>query len=1086
VTIKPNDFVHLHGHSKYSVNDGMCKVEDLVEKAKELGFDAIALTEHGKLGSTPLFSFCCEKAQIQGIIGSEMYLCKDVASKERIILPDGRTRRPRHWHLPLLCKNETGFHNLVAMQNIGYTEENFYHEPRIDFSILEKHAEGLIALSGCLGGQIPQAILDDQNDLAREIAKQYKELFGDDFYLEVQYHGIEKQVKVAKEIFDISVELNIPVVATQDYHYLHKDDSKAHDVMKALRSNDSMNTGKGYSTAEFYLKSAEQMYRIWGARPEVCRNTLLVAEKCRWSFPTKTLWQFPKFNIPENEKFNSWCKKYDHMSKEQAFLMFLCQEGLKEFGLENNQEYTRRLKKELNVIYEMATEEYFLILWDVFRFCNENDIGVGPGRGSGAGSLVLYLLKITMIDPIQHNLIFERFLNEGRSSQYDFELPYSLEQFKKDCENDLNYSAKFGIDGKTVRKYVFGKIKKENRKDLWSKIKREILPLENQKLDKYYTACFNYVQKNGKMKNIANSWIAYAMGLTDEEPTGPLKVLSMGSLPDVDSDFEPARRDEVVEYCKRVYSEDAVVNIGTYGEYKARSALQGVLKHPDFKYSPEDAIAISKTIPVSQVNPIKLVDAVRIKYVTDKFNEYNVPKKAIEYASKIEGSAFSSISEHAAGIIIAPHSLHDKLPMHFTGKKDLVTQYDMTDIELAGYVKLDFLGLNNVGKIKKCLNLIKNKYGKTINLRNIPQNDEKALRIIATCNTSTIFQLSSNNIKDAIRDIKVNTFEDIAVIAAMYRPGPMRFISRNFYKRFAEQDDPAWRPGMTYSENKQEHSLIKYPHADLEEILKSTYGIIVYQEQIMAIMRKIGGFSMAEADKVRKAIGKKNEALFLKCKSQFFAGANKKGYSQADIDTIWRLMEKFSGYAFNKAHATSYALIAYWNAYLMSRYPYEWYAASITEDYNREYRYTEYIKEAKKLGLTIIKPTVNLSGLETRVQYEGNKPVGLILPLNILKGIGKNAERIPIEQPFKDFNDFCNRILPDKRLFEVLLHHSAFNGFGTKVELLRKYDEYKFRRRENKRTEKYQLEVAPEIQDLFGNNYSISVEGKLKMNKNKG
>lgn len=1082
--IKSNDFVHLHGHSKYSVNDGMCRVEDLVDKAKELGFDTIALTEHGKLGSTPRFAFSCEKAGIRGIIGSEMYICDDVKIKERIMLADGKTRRPRHGHLPLLCKTETGFHNLVIMQNIAYTEDNFYHEPRIDFSILEKHSEGLIALSGCLGGQIPQAILKDDKELARKIARQYKELFKDDFYLEVQYHGLDEQVKVAKEIFNISVELEIPVVATQDYHYLYKDDSKAHDVMKSLRSNDTMNTGHGYSTSEFYLKSAEQMYRIWGARPEVCKNTLLVAEKCQWMFPTKTLWQFPKFNIPEDEEFIIWHKKHDHMSEEQSFLMYLCYKGLKEFGLENNQEYVKRLKKELNVIYEMATEGYFLILCDVFRFCNENDIGVGPGRGSGAGSLVLYLLKITMIDPIEHNLIFERFLNEGRSSQYDFELPYSLEQFKKDCENESNYSIKFGINGKSLRKYLFDTIKENNQKDLWPKVKREILPLENQRLDKYYIGCFNYVKKNGKIANTANSWIAYAIGLTDEKPKGNLKVLSMGSLPDVDSDFEPARRDEVVEYCKKIYSDEAVVNIGTYGEYKSRSALQGVLKHPDFKYTPEDAIAISKVIPVSQVNPIKLRDAVKLKYVSNKLDEYNVPQKAIEYAEKIEGSAFSSISEHAAGIIIAPHSLHDKLPMHFTGKKDLVTQYDMIDIELAGYIKLDFLGLNNVGKIKKCLNLIKNKYNINIDLRNIPKNDKKALKIIASCNTSTIFQLSSNNIKDAIKDIKVDLFEDIAVIAAMYRPGPMRFISRNFYKRFAEQNDPPWRPGMTYSENKQDHSLIKYIHEDLEEILKPTYGIIVYQEQIMDIMRKIGGFSMSEADKVRKAIGKKNETLFLKCKTNFFSGASKKGYTQSDIDTIWRLMEKFSGYAFNKAHATSYALIAYWDAYLMSRYPYEWYAASITEDYDKEYRYTEYIKEAKKLGLNIIKPTVNLSGLETRIQYEKNKPVGLILPLNILKGIGKNAEKIPEEQPFKDFDDFCRKIEPDKKLFEVLLSHSAFNGFGTKVELLRKYDEYKFRKKESKRTEKYKLEIAPEIYDLFENNYSISVEGKLKMIKN--
>lgn len=1482
--VAPNEYVHLHGHSMFSVNDGMCRVDALVERARELGFDALALTEHGRLGSAPQFAFACKDNGIRGITGCEMYLCKDLTVKQTIKTEEGKTRRPRHNHIPLLCKTEKGFHNLVEMMNIAFID-GFYHEPRIDWELLEQHAEGLVALSGCLGGEISRAILNSGPEKAREITKRYLDLFGEDFFLEIQYHGIPEQVQVAKEILQIGKEMSIPVVATQDYHYLYKKDAGAHDIMKGIRTNDAMNSGKGYSTHEFHLKSAEEMYTIWKDYPEVCRNTLKVAERCAWQFPTTTPWQFPAFQIQAKDDFETWHQnKFPFMSDQQAYLTWLCLEALEKEGLHNQSEYKKRLQNELSVIFEMSVEEYFLILWDIFAMCHERGIGVGPGRGcltgdtlvmtknngyiplkdissgdvvfthdgsaqevtdtmeypieedlleiktdnslgtikltrdhkvwgtrpriterytryqesgrqsaskikkyefdhnpewieagelkpndyifmpwperqiidvgsidlskyasenfkedngwltpinpltgnkynrkirkivefdeefayflgrwvgdgwfraeddkrrcdvgiafrsndkegisricaflsrqglkpsivkhskkqlvqviiystlwksmlqdlfpkykstsdtkhignlkylpdnmllellrglhasdghvqrdlvkgtrycidttsrelmldireallylriqssvvvrkpylqgkwqckqsykirfkgleetsksnlkfadgyyakilsidvnsdydrvyditvannhsyltqnyavhnSGAGSLVLYLLKITLIDPIEYGLYFERFLNEGRSSHYDFELKdYPLSKFQKDKDNDMLYNLKYGIDGKSLRKYVFDKIKEDGRqKELWRRVKREILPLENQGMDEYYMAAWHYVQANGAIKNTAHSWIAYAIGICDQKPKRQLRVTKMGSLPDVDSDFEPVRRDEVTQYCRDKYGENNVVNIGTYGVFRTRSTLQGVLKHNEFGFDHDDALQISKVIPFDPSNKSGIDDALQLRYVTDIFTKYKVPQKAVDFTRSIEGSAFSSVSEHAAGVVIAPHSLHDRLPMHLTGKKDLVTQYDLNDVEKSGYIKFDFLGLNNVGKIQRCIRLIKQNTGIDIDVLQIDKNDKKALSVIGQAITSTIFQLSSKNIRKAIRDVKVDSFDDIVAIAALYRPGPMRFISRDFYQKFSQKDDPRWHLGMTYAENKANTDSIEYLHEDLAPILGATYGILTYQEQAMEIVQVMAGFTLSEADVMRKAIGKKKGDLFEKCRVDFFEGAKAKGYDQKIIDDCWKLMEKFSGYAFNKAHATAYALLALWNAFLLSRFPHEWYAACITEDAGNEDKYTSYILEAKDVGIKFIKPNVNISGMEATVQYKEDKPHAVVLPLIIHKGVGKNASDIVKKQPFDSFMDFCRKVDPNKTLMEILTRKGACRDFGDRLELVREYNKYRFEKQERKKAEKTKVDIAPEIGNLFETDFDLSISAKVKMSK---
>ena len=1066
-----NMFTHLHCHSQFSVNDGLCKVEDLVDRAKQLGFKYLALTDHGRMGGIPRMAVRSQEPDEEGrtleaICGCEIYICDgDMLVKESVdreISGIVKKRRPKHYHATMLCINKTGYENLINITNIGYIT-GFYYESRVDLPVVEKYSEGILATSGCISGMIPQAILKDDFKRVDFLLDFWRSVFKDNFYLEVQYHGIEAQLKIAKAVIELSKKHKIPMIATNDVHYLNPSDKKAHDLLKSMRMNSTENTGKGYPTGEFYLKSAREMYDVWEEYPEVCKNTIEVAEKCAFRFPTKTPWEYPIFSLPKIEKFEDWKEKYmPYHGEYQAYLQYICLKGLKKYGFDKNQEHKDRLKYELSKIFEMSVEEYFLILWDVFRFCEKNNISRGCGRGSGVGSLVLFLMEITAINPLDEDmkLMFERFLNPGRSSQYDFNIP----EFPIELWERKDYQGK-------LRKLIDDELSAPTNESLFREcfpnIIREILPLENQELDSYIYDALNSNIRCGK--NDSNSWILYYFGIAPK-PTDKLKVIKMGSLPDVDSDFDPNRRDDVIQYIKDKYGEDHVINIGTYGQYRARAALKETLKASGYSF--EDANEISKIIPFNHT----LSEALELDIFQSMIQRYKVSPSIIQNAIKIEGSAFSNVSEHASGVVIAPTSLENKVPMH-RSRESIVSQYDMTDIEKAGYIKFDFLGLSNVGKMAICNQHIEKRFGKQIDFRKIHRNDPKTLSIFAQGKTETIFQFASDGIKNALKDVGVDSFNDLVAVNALYRPGPMKYISKRMYERFKSKDDPNWHFGMTYAENKQNPQNIEYIHPDLEPILEKTYNILVFQEQAMSISQKFGGFTLQEADVMRKAIGKKLGSLFEQCKLKFFEGSKKNGYDDKIVFSIWKMMEDFASYSFNQAHSASYALIGYWNAYLLANFPLEWYSASINEDVDKEDRYTRYLKEAKYMGIPIFRPDVNKSTMQCYVDYE---TTSIILPLNIIKGVGKNAIEVVNNQPFENFKDFCFKVKPDKKLFEKLLQAGALKLFGSSLDLVREYQNARDAWQEDKKTNYISETQTEDVMQLFGKDWGQSVEMKDK------
>ncbi len=1094
-----NEFAHLHVHSKYSPNDGMAKVEDLVKRASELEFKHIALTDHGKMGGIPRLAVACKKYKMHGIVGCEIYVCDDMNVKQHIeeVQDDGiiKKRRPWHQHLVLLCASEKGYNNLISINNIANTE-GFYYEPRVDRSVIAPRSEGLIALSGCLSGEIARAIINHNEpdkekrfQNALQIASDYKDIFGDRYFLEVQYHAdnsvdtqkakdLERlQREVALSVFKISEMLSIPVVATNDVHYLNHSDWAAHTMLKGIRVNDPANTGYGYPTGEFYLKSADRMYSRWKGKEEICKNTLLVAEMCEWEFPACTHWKFPNFEIEDNSDFDSWKQnKAKFMTEHQAYLYYLCEKGLRNKKLIKDDTALKRCKYELDIIFEMGVEEYFLIIWDVFEYCRKNNIAYGPGRGSGAGSLVLYLLDVICINPLDEdlNLIFERFLNPGRCSIYDFELPgCSIEWYKNEKSKNPDKI------NKKLREIVFQSIKtREDYTEVWSKCKKEILPLENQELDDYYVECMEYSKINGPVPNKANSWIAYSLGITNEKPTGQLILIEQGSLPDVDSDFDPMHRDDIIQYCKNKYGSDKVSNIGTYGEYGAKSTIQSILKLRGYK--PEDAAEVSKSIPFRAVRAYTLEEALHLPSFRQTVERFRVPKDIFGIVSTIEGSAFSNVSEHAAGIVISPISLLDTVPLH-RSKDTLVTQYDLKDIEKAGFIKFDFLGLNNVAKIALCLELIEKQYGEKIDITKVPRNDKLTLSVFREGKTSTVFQFSSNGMRSALRDIKVDSFEDLIAVAALYRPGPMKYISRQFYLENMTDDDMPFEEGMTYAENKAKPHTIKYMHPDLEPILKPTHGILVYQEQAMEIAKTIGGFTMSQADELRSAIGKKDEDKFQKCKTKFIEGAKNNNYSYETALQICHLMKDFGSYAFNKAHSAVYAILGYWNAYLLGRYKYEWYAACLTIDADKETNCQNYIREMSMLKVNFIRPNVKQSESRASVMYnEENKPTAVVMPLITIKGLGKVAcQKINGMRPYDSFRDFCEKVNPSKSTVTILLKEGALDIFGDRYKMHREFDEWKFDQSQDRKHKKKKVEINKEILDLFKIDFSRSVEASI-------
>ena len=892
-----SDFVHLHLHSEYSLLDGACRINQIPKIAKELGQSAVAITDHGNMFGAVEFFNACKVEGIKPIIGCEVYVAP-TSRFERM-----RINNTSYYHLVLLAKNEVGYKNLSFLVSCGYTE-GFYVKPRIDLELLKEHSEGLVALSACLAGYVPSMILAGEYDLAKENIFLMKSIFGkENFYLELQNHGIDEQKIVNDCILKLAKETDTEMVCTNDVHYLKKEDSYVQAVLMAVQMNTTLeNAGKeAFSTNEFYLKSANEMEELFGAYANACANTVKIAKMCNFEF-TFGETKLPVYPLPKG--VNS--KEYLSDLAYKGFRSRIERNEIVFNDSHTEKEYLERIEYELSVIDTMGYNDYFLIVWDFINFAKSNDIPVGPGRGSGAGSLVAFLLHITDVDSIKHDLLFERFLNIERVS-----------------------------------------------------------------------------------------------------------------MPDIDTDFCYERRDEVIEYVKSKYGADHVAQIVTFGTMAAKASVRDVGKVLGVAYG--DIDTVSKLIPFKP--NITIMEAVTESTELQRlYNNDDDIKKLIDTAKQIEGMPRHA-STHAAGVVITDKPMVDYLPLSTNGGV-VVTQYDMDTVAKLGLLKFDFLALRYLTIIDSAVKMIKRRQP-DFNLEAIPIDDAKTYKFISSGRTEGVFQLESSGMRQVLTKLQPECFDDIIACIALYRPGPMDSIP-------------------TYIERRHDKSKIVYKTPLLEPILRSTYGCIVYQEQVMQIFSKIAGYSYGRADIVRRAMSKKKESEMKKEYDIFVSGAVANGVDEEIAKDLFAEMESFAKYAFNKSHAAAYALISYRTAYLKARYSREYYAALITSVLGSADKLSEYIEECSKLGIKILPPDVNRS-IETFSVDDNNIRFGLLA----LKGIGRSLINSIVTErekngEYKDFADFIYRLREadiNKKQIEALIRVGAFSSFGkTRAQLLKVYE----------------------------------------------
>lgn len=878
-------FVHLHNHSHYSLLDGLGKVPELVSRAKDLGLEAIAITDHGVMYGVIEFYKECQKQGIKPIIGVETYLApRKMEDKQPKI-------DTNPFHLILLCKNKSGYENLLYLITQAHLVGHYYR-PRIDKEILKQRHEGLIALTACLWGEIPQLILKAPWEKVVEIAKDYLNIFGDDFYLELQDHPeIPEQEKVNQGLKKLSIELNIPLVATCDVHYVLPSDREAHEVLLAVQTGKELDDEKRLSLKEvnLSLRSPEDMEKAFGT--EVCQNTLKVAQKCNLEieFGKPIL---PKFPLPAGETAKSYLEK-------------LAWEGLKKRYDKISQDIKKRLEYELETIEKTHFEDYLLIVADYVNFAKGRGILVGPGRGSAAGSLVCYALNITNLDPIKYELLFERFLNPAR-----------------------------------------------------------IAP------------------------------------------------------PDIDLDFADARREEVIRYISEKYGSDKVAQIITFGTMASRGSVRDTGRALGMSYSDVDKIA--KLIPfgLTLEQALETVDELR-----DLANQDPQVKHLIKMAQALEGVARHA-STHAAGIVIAREPLVCDVPLQYAprGEKEIITQYAMNELEEIGLIKMDILGLANLSIMGNALRIIKKTRNQKIDLENLPLDDPETYKLLSRAETTGVFQLESDGMKRYLKELKPEEFEDIIAMVALYRPGPMELIPE-------------------YIGRKHRRKKITYLHHNLEPILKNTYGVAIYQEQLLQIAREIAGFSLGEADILRKAIGKKIKKLLMEQQIKFIAGAQKNGLTKQAAEKIFHFIEPFAEYGFNRAHAACYGLIAFQTAYLKTHYPQEFMAALMTSEQNNLDKLSVAIRECERLNIHVLPPDINESFVDFGVVPKtGNIRFGLAAIKNVGVGVADSiVEERKSQGPYKSFEEFLNRLggkILNKKVIEALSKAGALDQFAERNQIL--------------------------------------------------
>ena len=956
--LKPSDFVHLHNHTFHSVLDGLTKIHDLVDKVKELGMEAAAVTDHGTMSGILDYYKTAKKAGIKPIIGIETY----VATRSRFDRDPGKDKQ--RFHLTVLAMNNTGFHNLMKLSTRANLE-GMYYKPRIDHELLEELNEGLIVLSGCASGEIGVALKEDDYDHAREIAKWYKSIFGDRYYLELQDHGHPKsnthwdvQAKINEGLIKLSKELDIEMVVTCDGHYLTHEYQDAHEILLCVGTGSYLSDEKRMSLKDFelHLTDPRDIIDHWGEEfPEVIRNTKKIADRCDVEIELGRI-LIPKYPLPDGENEHSYLlrltyqgllQRYNGASKEEAEKL-----DPDEIIPKLSDEVRERAEMELGVMGNMGYEGYFLIVQDFINWGKSQGIVFGPGRGSAAGSIIAYALNITDLDPLKYGLLFERFLNPDRIS-----------------------------------------------------------------------------------------------------------------MPDIDVDIQDTRRDEVIEYCAKKYGEDHVSNIATFGKMFGRMAVRDVARVLEVPYAESDRLA-KLVPPPSQGRHIPL--SVSIKEDADLRNEYeNNPtaKEVLDYAIQLEGT-IRSHGVHACGVVIAPDTLVNYIPLEMAQKGVVATQFPMGEVEELGLLKMDFLGLSNLTIINNAMRIIRKAYKKEINLSELPLDDKKTYELFQRGDTTGVFQLESAGMKRYLRGLKPTTFEDIIAMVALYRPGPMQFIDSFIRRKHGEEE-------------------ITYLHSGMKNSLKNTYGILVYQEQFMQISKEWCGFTGGQADTLRKAVGKKKIDLMKKVKPEFVEGAVKVGGATKEIaETFWTQLEEFANYCFNKSHAACYGLIAYWTAYLKAHYPDAFMAALMTSDHDDTDRLAIEITECKHMGISVLSPDVNESFVEFAVVPNENK---IRFGMSAVKGVGVGAVeevlRAREDGPFTSVEDFARRVSTSKfnrKAWESLIKSGAFDDMGDRSDLLFNLDSI------TSFASKLQKEAASGQTNLFGmlgGDDAASVQSTLHLQK---
>jgi len=889
-------FTHLHVHTEYSLLDGMCRIPQLVLRAKELGMDSLAITDHGVMYGVIQFYLAARAAGLKPIIGCEVY----VASHSRF---DRDAKNAEKYHLVLLAKDETGYRNLLQLTTRAHLE-GFYYRPRMDRELLAEYHQGLIALSSCIAGEVPHLVLAGRLDEAKQAALWYKETFGD-FYLELQRHPIPGQEQVPEQeqvnqaLISMSSELDIPLVVTNDAHYLNREDAAPHDLLLCIGTNSSIYDEKRIQLpgGSFYLKSPQEMADLFSDIPQALENTAHIADMCNLELEFGRLY-LPEIELPAGKSADE-------------FLADLCRQGLQEYYPESTPEIAERLDYELEVIKKTEFANYFLVVWDIVSFVRKHNILFGV-RGSAAASIVLRCLGITQVDPIAHKLVFERFLNLERKE-----------------------------------------------------------------------------------------------------------------MPDIDLDFQDDRRDEVINYLSQRYGQDHVAQIITFGTLGARAALRDVGRALGMAYSDVDRVA--KLVPFAPGMTLTraLAENAELK---DIYEQDDIIRKLVDSAMRVEGIARHA-STHAAGIVISQEPLSKYVPLQRASKSNgegtVMTQFPMEDIAQIGLLKMDILGLINLTTLSHAREIIHQSRGIDIDLHRIPLDDAKTFALLSSGETAGVFQLEGAGMRRYIKELKPTTFSDIAAMVALYRPGPMEHIP-------------------TFIKAKHGLEPVHYPHPALASILEETYGVIVYQDQVLFIVRAFAGYSLGQADIFRKAMGKKIPEVMKKERRNFIAGAKKKEFSAEVAGEVFALIEPFAGYAFNKAHSVSYALIAYQTAYLKANYPVEYMTAFLITNADQSDKVANAVAECRRLGITVLPPDINRSQVSFSIEKDGNGTQAIRFGLTAIKNVGSGAiEPIIAERgkggEFKSIEDLCHRCDLqgfNRRVMESLVKVGAFDSLGSRGSLL--------------------------------------------------